>query len=120
MRTPSSAVAPVDRFNYGQKQFFWVMFWGGSGPALLRLRAVVHQFGSVELALARLPRDPGPLDRWRADLGAFIIHVYMGTAVVREGFSSVIRGEVSESWARSIIALWLREITGEPVGKVNS
>ena len=34
-------------------------------------------------------------------IGAFIIHVYMGTAVVRGGFTSIIRGEVSAAWAKT-------------------
>src|SRR5215469_3841245 len=43
-------------------------------------------------------------------LAGFIIHVYMGTAVVRGGFSSVIRGEVTEGWARYHHRLWLERI----------
>jgi cytochrome b subunit of formate dehydrogenase len=50
-------------------------------------------------------------------IGAFIIHFYMGTAVVREGFSSVIRGEVSEAWVRTHHPLWHHEITGGPVSR---
>ena len=49
--------------------------------------------------------------------GAFIIHVYMGTAVVRGGFNSVIRGEVSTPWARFHHRLWLNRITGETAAK---
>jgi formate dehydrogenase subunit gamma len=43
-------------------------------------------------------------------LAGFIIHVYMGTAVVRGGFSSVIRGEVTEDWARYHHRLWLERV----------
>ena len=39
-------------------------------------------------------------------IGAFIIHVYMGTAVVRGGFTSIIRGEVSPAWAKTHHRLW--------------
>jgi len=43
-------------------------------------------------------------------LGGFIIHVYMGTAIVRGGFTSVIRGEVSVAWARFHHRLWLDKV----------
>jgi cytochrome b subunit of formate dehydrogenase len=35
----------------------------------------------------------------------------MGTAVATGGFSSVIRGEVSEDWARAHHRLWFEEVT---------
>jgi formate dehydrogenase subunit gamma len=44
--------------------------------------------------------------------GAFIIHVYMGTAVVRGGFTSIIRGEVSPAWARTHHRLWYNRVSG--------
>jgi formate dehydrogenase subunit gamma len=44
-------------------------------------------------------------------VAGFIVHVYMGTAVVRGGFASVIRGEVTKSWARIHHPLWLEEIS---------
>lgn len=46
-------------------------------------------------------------------VGAFIIHVYMGTAVVRGGFTSIIRGEVSPEWARMHHRLWYHRVTGK-------
>ena len=44
--------------------------------------------------------------------GAFIIHVYMGTAMVRGGFTSIIRGEVSSDWARMHHRLWYEQVRG--------
>jgi len=44
--------------------------------------------------------------------GAFIIHVYMGTAVVRGGFTAMVRGEVSPAWARTHHRLWYERVTG--------
>jgi formate dehydrogenase subunit gamma len=46
-------------------------------------------------------------------IGAFIIHVYMGTAMVRGGFTSIIRGEVSPAWAQLHHRLWYRRVTGK-------
>jgi formate dehydrogenase subunit gamma len=46
-----------------------------------------------------------------ATIGGFIIHVYMGTAMVRGGFTSIIRGEVTTTWAKTHHRLWYDEIT---------
>jgi formate dehydrogenase subunit gamma len=46
-------------------------------------------------------------------IGGFIIHVYMGTAMVRGGFTSIIRGEVSTAWAKTHHRLWYEQVTGK-------
>ena len=103
-------VAPAGRFNSGQKQFFWVMFYAAlallvTGLVMWFVEYVPGNLGFVR-GLSVLLHAIAAL----FTIGAFIIHVYMGTAVVREGFSSVIRGEVSEDWARTHHPLWLNEI----------
>ena len=99
----------IERFNWGQKVFFWLMVWGGvalllSGfglwfvemlpPWLRHLCVTIH----VAAALATI--------------GGFIIHVYMGTAMVRGGFTAIVRGEVSTEWARHHHRLWYERVTG--------
>jgi cytochrome b subunit of formate dehydrogenase len=37
----------------------------------------------------------------------------MGTAMVRGGFTSIIRGEVSAAWARTHHRLWYQRVTGK-------
>ena len=117
IRNEDENLPPAGRFNLGQKQLFWLMFWGGivlflSGVVLWfpehipwRLRALQQAAILIHVIAALLT------------IGGFIIHVYMGTAVVRKGFSSIIRGEVSETWARTHHRLWLDEITGDSVAK---
>jgi formate dehydrogenase subunit gamma len=104
---------PADRFNLGQKYFFWAMIWGGLG---LLLSGLILWFPE------RIPWSLRDL-RYAAVLvhvacalitiGAFIIHVYMGTAMVRGGFTSIIRGEVSPAWARMHHRLWYHRVTGK-------
>ena len=104
----------IGRFNWGQKIFFWVMFWGGillllsglglwfveSIPAWLRhLSIVVHVIAAL------------------ATIGAFIIHIYMGTAMVRGSYTAIVRGEVSTEWARHHHRLWYEKMTGQKSGK---
>jgi formate dehydrogenase subunit gamma len=110
IKNEDEKLPPEGRFNYGQKLFFWLMFFGvflllisGLGlwfvesiPSWLRhLSIVIH----VASALATI--------------GGFIIHVYMGTAMVRGGFTSIIRGEVSTSWAKTHHRLWYEQVTGD-------
>jgi formate dehydrogenase subunit gamma len=113
---------PEGRFNYGQKVFYWLMFYGvilllisGIGlwfvediPWSLRwlryLSVTVHVIAAL------------------ATIGGFIIHVYMGTAMVRGGFTSIIRGEVTADWARTHHRLWYEEVTKRqpPPGEVGA
>jgi formate dehydrogenase subunit gamma len=48
-----------------------------------------------------------------ATVGGFIIHVYMGTAVVRGSFSAMVRGQVTHQWAKSHHRLWYYRMTGK-------
>lgn len=117
IRNEDEGLPPASRFNAGQKQLFWLMFYGGllllaSGLALwlpeyipwslrwLRYTAVlVHPLVAL------------------CTIGGFIVHFYMGAAVARGGFTSIIRGEVSQSWARAHHRLWLDQILQEPAEK---
>ena len=111
VRNEDEELPPIWRFNYGQKLFFWLMFYGA---ILLVLSGLVLWFPE---------RMPWHL-HWLLDLavgvhviaglatiGGFIIHVYMGTAIVRGGFTSIIRGEVSDSWAKTHHRLWYEQVT---------
>ena len=111
IRNEDEVLPPAERFNLGQKYFFWVMFWAGilmfvSGLVLwfpeqipLSLRALRYAAILVHVATALIT------------IGAFIIHVYMGTAMVRGGFTSIIRGEVSPAWAKAHHRLWYERIS---------
>jgi formate dehydrogenase subunit gamma len=104
---------PEGRFNYGQKIYFWLMFYGVillliSGVGLWfvesipwSLRWLRYLAVTVHVSVAM------------ATIGGFIIHVYMGTAMIRGGFTSIIRGEVSTAWARTHHRLWYEQVTGD-------
>ena len=113
VRNEDELVAGAGRFNYGQKQFFWIMFWGGLALLISGLVLWFTQYVPWSLYWLRyvaiLVHVVGAL----LTIGAFIIHVYMGAAVVRQGFSSVIRGEVSEQWVKTHHPLWHSQVTGE-------
>lgn len=112
IRNEDEDLPPIDRFNLGQKYFFWVMLWAG----------LVLLISGIVLWIPELIPWGGRGLRYAAVLlhaasalittGAFIIHVYMGTAVVRGGFTSIIRGEVSPAWAKTHHRLWYNRVTG--------
>ena len=112
VRNEDEALPPIDRFNLGQKYFFWAMLWAGialvaSGAVLWFPEWIPWSWRALRFA-AILVHVASAL----VTVGAFIIHVYMGTAVVRGGFTSIIRGEVSPDWARTHHRLWYHRVTG--------
>ena len=99
-------VPPAGRFNYGQKQFFWLMviaMW-----ALLVSGVVLWGIASVpgEMAWLRYTAILVHSVSALATIGLFIVHLYMGIAVVPGGLSAIVRGEVSSEWARQHHPLW--------------
>ncbi|OFW01676.1 MAG: formate dehydrogenase subunit gamma [Acidobacteria bacterium RIFCSPLOWO2_02_FULL_68_18] len=106
-RNEDARVPPAGRFNYGQKMLFWVM--AGGGAALLASGLVLWFVDQVPWELRSL-RYAAVLAHASAALltiGGFIVHVYMGVAVVPGGLSAILHGEVTEAWARDHHPLWL-------------
>lgn len=111
VRNEDADVPPAWRFNYGQKLLFWLMIFGGvalllSGLVLWFAASISWQFRVLRYT-AVLVHAVAAL----ATIGVFIIHVYMGTAVVPGGLDAVIHGEVTEEWARLHHPLWFAQIT---------
>lgn len=113
IRNEDENLPPIGRFNYGQKLFFWVMLV--AAILLLLSGFVLWLVESIPWSL-RWVRYLGIAVHVGAALisiGAFIIHVYMGTAMVRGGFTSIIRGEVSTAWAKMHHRLWYEQVMRE-------
>ena len=111
IRNEDAEVPPAWRFNYGQKLLFWLMVFGG--VALLLSGVVLWFVASIpwELRILRYTATLVHAVAALATIGGFIIHVYMGTAVVPGGLDAVIHGEVTEEWARHHHPLWLAQLT---------
>jgi formate dehydrogenase subunit gamma len=109
VRNEDTLVPPAGRFNYGQKTLFWVMVLGGlallvSGLFMWFVAAVPREFMFVR-AVATLVHAVAAL----ITIGGFIVHLYMGLAVVPGGISAILHGEVTEEWARHHHSLWNAE-----------
>jgi formate dehydrogenase subunit gamma len=106
IRNEDDRVPAAGRFNFGQKQLFWVMVWG---TAVLAASGFVLWFPTWIPWPFRAVREAAILLHASAALvtiGGFIVHLYMGLAVVPGGLTAIVRGEVSEAWARQHHALW--------------
>jgi formate dehydrogenase subunit gamma len=113
IRNEDEHLPPIDRFNLGQKYFFWGMLIAGM---VLLVSGVILWIPEWIPWTLRATRSAAILLHVAAALvtiGAFIIHVYMGTAVVRGGFTSIVRGEVSPAWAKMHHRLWYDRVTGK-------
>jgi formate dehydrogenase subunit gamma len=109
IRNEDDRVPAAGRFNYGQKAMFWVMV---AGTLLLLLSGLVLWWPERLVGVPSL-RQAAVLVHAAAALvtiGAFIVHLYMGLAVVPGGLAAIVRGDVSESWARHHHTLWADEL----------
>lgn len=110
MRNEDAHVPPVGRFNFGQKQLFWLMSWGALVLLVSGLVLWVPQWFPPSLAWMRKAAILTHAVAALATIGGFIVHLYMGLAVVPGGLHAILHGDVSEAWARHHHALWADEL----------
>jgi formate dehydrogenase subunit gamma len=113
IRNEDESLPAVGKFNYGQKLWYWLIFYG---IILLLLSGLVLWFTDSLPWSLRFLRYTAILVHVAAALltiGGFFIHVYMSTALERGSFSSMMEGTVSRSWARKHHRQWYEEVTGE-------
>jgi formate dehydrogenase subunit gamma len=107
-------VPAQQRFNAGQKLFYWVMFYG---TILLVISGLLMWFPEYIPIGLRWIRPAAVLTHECAALimiGAFIIHLYMGLFLVPHSLTAMMRGYVSVAWARTHHRLWYDQIKGNP------
>lgn len=106
VRNDDARVPAAGRFNFGQKQLFWVMVLGGLGllvsGLVLWMPQAVPRTSRWLLEAAVLLHALSAL----ATIAGFIVHLYMGLVVVPGGLQAILRGEVSEAWARHHHRAW--------------
>ena len=106
MTNQDEKVPPAGRFNDGQKQFFWLMVIASvalivSGIVLWGITSVPGELAWVRYAAILIHSVSGLVT-----MGLFIVHLYMGIAVVPGGLSAIVRGEVTSEWARQHHSAW--------------
>ena len=102
---------PVGRFNYGQKLFFWGIFYGVillllSGIALWYTEALPWSLRFVRYAAILIHASVALIT-----IGLFLIHVYM-SAILEEGsLTSMIHGKVTSAWAWTFHRAWYDQVS---------
>jgi formate dehydrogenase subunit gamma len=110
IRNEDEKVPSADRFNPGQKFLFWGFFTSGlvllvTGLVLWFPQSIPWGVGWVRPLCAILHSIAA-----LATIALFMIHVYMGTAMERGAFGSVIRGDVSRAWMQSHHRTWYDQL----------
>src|SRR3984957_3001963 len=103
---------PVGRFNFGQKLFFWGIFYG---VILLLLTGVALWYTEALPWSWRFVRYTAILIHASAALitiGLFLIHVYMSVFLEEGSFGSMVTGHVTRAWAWTFHRTWYEEIKG--------
>jgi formate dehydrogenase subunit gamma len=101
---------PVGRFNFGQKLFFWGIFYSVillllSGLALWETELLPWNLRFLRYAAVLVHASVALIT-----IGLFLIHVYM-SAILEEGsFGSMIHGYVTRAWAWTFHRKWYDEI----------
>jgi formate dehydrogenase subunit gamma len=104
---------PQGKHNAGQKQFYWIMFYGS---ILLLISGLVMWFPEVFTLRTNWVRQIAIMIHAVVALvtiGAFIIHVYMGVFLVPGSLHGMISGHVSRRWARWNFPHWYAKETGD-------
>jgi formate dehydrogenase subunit gamma len=117
IRNEESVVPDQGRFNGGQKALFWGFFFCA---LLLTLSGLILWYTELIPWNLRALRQIAVLVHAVSALmtiALFMIHVYMGLAVERGAFGSVIRGDVSRAWAKAYHKLWYDQVAGDPAAK---
>ncbi len=114
IKNEDEKLPPVGRFNFGQKLFFWGIFYSVillllSGVALWYTETLTWSLRFVRYIAILVHASVALLT-----IGLFLIHVYM-SAVLEEGsFGSMINGYVTRAWAWTFHRTWCYAVTCKP------
>ena len=111
-------VPPQDRFNAGQKVFYWAMFYGAvllivSGIVMWSPEYVPFSIRWIRPVMAVIHEVAALIT-----IGAFIIHIYMGVFMVPGSLTAMAQGWVTKDWARAHHRLWYTRASGPGSGNV--
>jgi len=112
IRNEDEEMPPAGRYNMGQKLLFWGFVFCG---VLLLLSGLILWVPEYIPWNARALRYLAVLIHPAAALltiGLFMIHIYMSVFAERGAFKSMIRGDVSQAFAKRHHRLWWERVVG--------
>jgi formate dehydrogenase subunit gamma len=101
-----------ERFNAGQKLFYWLMFYGAMLLLLSGLFMWFPEYIPVQVAWVRGAMIVIHEIAALLTLGGFMLHLYMGLFLVPGSMTAMTEGYVSRAWARTHHRLWYIRVTG--------
>jgi formate dehydrogenase subunit gamma len=107
----------ADRFNAGQKLYYWLMVYGAlflllSGIFLWFPEYIPRQYAWVRHVMILLHEISALVT-----IAGFIIHIYMSVFMVPYSVTAMITGYVTRAWAWTHHRLWYLRVTGQPAPK---
>jgi len=112
IRNEDAKLPPVGRFNYGQKLFFWGIFYSVillllSGIALWYTESLPWNLRILRYAAILIHASVALIS-----IGLVLIHVYMSAILEKGSLGSMIHGYVTSAWAWTFHRTWYYEVTG--------
>ena len=104
---------PIDRWNAGQKIFFWVMMASGAGLIVSGFVLWFPEYIPWSLQWIKSLAMILHVACAFLSIGGLMIHIYMGVFFVKGGFRQIVTGEVTRAWAYHHHRLWLERVTKE-------
>jgi formate dehydrogenase subunit gamma len=117
VRNEDESLPPVGKFNYGQKLWFWLIFYGVILLFLSGLGLWLTESIPWNLRFLRYTAILVHVGAALLTIGGFFIHVYMSTFLEEGSFRSMIEGGVSTIWAREFHRLWYNKIVQKTPAK---
>jgi formate dehydrogenase subunit gamma len=112
VRNEDDEMPPAGRYNMGQKLLFWGFVFCG---ILLFLSGIILWIPEYLPWNARALRYAAVLVHPSAamlTIGLFLIHIYMSVFAERGALNSMIRGDVSQNFAKRYHRLWWERVVG--------
>jgi formate dehydrogenase subunit gamma len=106
-------VPPQDRFNAGQKLFYWLMYYGAGALLITGLVMWFPEYIPFSVSWIRSLAVLLHVCAALVTIGGFIIHVYMSVFLVPGSGAAMLFGYVSPRWAATHHRLWYERVSGE-------
>ena len=106
-------VQAQDRFNAGQKLFYWLMYYGALALLITGLVMWFPEYIPFSVAWIRSLAVLLHVCAALITIGGFIIHIYMSVLLVPGSGAAMLFGNVSTAWARTHHRLWYQRVSGQ-------